>query len=45
MGYDETLRHYADQRTALDLDAGVKVNCSRFGDLLAKGGEEVASND
>ena len=34
--YDEQLRHYADQRIALDLDDGVKVNYAKFGDLLAE---------
>jgi hypothetical protein len=33
--FDEKLRHYADQRITLDLDDGVKVNYSKFGDLLA----------
>lgn len=35
-GFDEKLRHYADQRISLDLDDGVKVNYGRFGDLLAE---------
>ncbi len=34
--YDEKLRHFADQRIALDLDDGVKVNYGKFGDLLAE---------
>ncbi len=34
--YDEKLRHHADMRIALDLDDGVKVNYSKFGDLLAE---------
>jgi hypothetical protein len=34
--FDEKLRHYADQRIALDLDDGVKVNYEKFGDLLAE---------
>ena len=34
--YDDKLRHYADQRIALDLDDGVKVNYAKFGDLLAE---------
>ena len=33
--YDEQLRHYTDQRIALDLDDGVKVNYGKFGTLLA----------
>jgi type II restriction/modification system DNA methylase subunit YeeA len=33
---NEKLRHYADQRIILDLDDGVKVNYSKFGDLLAE---------
>lgn len=40
-GFDEKLRHYADQRTKLDLDEGVKVNYGKFsdpqyGDILAE---------
>ncbi len=35
LAYDEQLRHFADMRITLDLDAGVKVNYGRFGDLLA----------
>ena len=34
--FDEKLRHVADQRIALDLDDGVKVNYGKFGDLLAE---------
>ncbi len=34
--FDDKLRHYADQRIALDLDDGVKVNYGKFGDLLAE---------
>jgi type II restriction/modification system DNA methylase subunit YeeA len=34
--FDETLRHYADQRISLDLDDGVKVNYGKFGGLLAE---------
>ena len=34
--WDEELRHYADQRIALDLDDGVKVNYGKFGNLLAE---------
>lgn len=33
--FDEELRHYADQRIAIDLDDGVKVNYGKFGNLLA----------
>jgi type II restriction/modification system DNA methylase subunit YeeA len=36
LAFDEKLRHYADQRIALDLDDGVKVNYGKFGDLLAE---------
>jgi hypothetical protein len=36
LAYDEQLRHYADMRITLDLDAGVKVNYGKFGDLLAE---------
>ncbi|KUJ77234.1 BREX-1 system adenine-specific DNA-methyltransferase PglX [Ruegeria profundi] len=34
--FDEELRHYADQRIALDLDDGVKANYGKFGNLLAE---------
>ena len=34
--FDEKLRHFADQKIALDLDDGVKVNYGKFGDLLAE---------
>lgn len=34
--FDEALRPYADQRIALNLDDGVKVNYGKFGDLLAE---------
>ena len=34
--FDETLRHFADLRIALDLDDGVKVNYGKFGTLLAE---------
>lgn len=34
--FDETLRPYADQRIALNLHDGVKVNYGKFGDLLAE---------
>ncbi len=33
--FDELLKHHADQRITLDLDAGVNVNYGKFGDLLA----------
>ena len=36
LAFDEKLRHYADQRIRLDLDDGVKVNYSKFGDLLSE---------
>ena len=36
VAFDEKLRHFADQRITLDLDDGVKVNYSKFGDLLAE---------
>ncbi|MGJ0514253.1 MAG: BREX-1 system adenine-specific DNA-methyltransferase PglX [Methylomicrobium sp.] len=34
--FDDKLKHYADMRIKLDLDDGVKVNYSKFGDLLAE---------
>ncbi len=36
--FDDELRHYADMKIAIDLDDGVKVNCGRFGKLLAFSG-------
>ncbi|MBS1073671.1 BREX-1 system adenine-specific DNA-methyltransferase PglX [Gluconobacter sp. Dm-73] len=33
--FDEELHHLADQRIALDLNEGVKVNYGKFGNLLA----------
>ena len=42
--YDEELRHLADQRIALDLDDGVKVNYGKFGGLLAMK-EKVCGKD
>lgn len=33
--FDDSLKHYADQRITLDLDDGVKVNYAKFGELLA----------
>ncbi len=33
--FDDELRHFADMKISLDLDDGVKVNYSRFGNLLA----------
>jgi hypothetical protein len=33
--FEEELHHFADQRIKLDLDDGVKVNYSKFGNLLA----------
>lgn len=35
-GYEEIVHHYADQMISIDLDDGVKVNYSKFKDLLAK---------
>jgi hypothetical protein len=34
--FEEKLKHLADQKIALDLDDGVKVNYAKFGDLLAE---------
>ena len=34
--FDEQLRHYADLKINLDLNEGVKVSYSKFGDLLAE---------
>lgn len=34
--FDDLLRHYADQRISLDLDAGVKMNYGKFGSLLSE---------
>lgn len=35
-GYDEKLRHVADQKIEIDLDDGVKVNYPKFWDLLGE---------
>jgi type II restriction/modification system DNA methylase subunit YeeA len=42
--FDEELRHLADQRIALDLDDGVKVNYGRFGNLLASKDKVIPKN-
>ena len=34
--FEEKLKHAADQKIALDLDDGVKVNYGKFGDLVAE---------
>ena len=34
--FEQKLKHAADQKIALDLDDGVKVNYAKFGDLLAE---------
>lgn len=34
--YANEVKHYADQRIAIDLDDGVKVNYEKFGKILAK---------
>lgn len=34
--FHEKLRDYADNRISLDLDDSMKVNCSKFADLLAE---------
>lgn len=36
IGFEEKLKHFADQRIKLDLDDGVKANYAKFGDLLAE---------
>lgn len=35
-GYEERVRHLADQMIAIDLDDGVKVNYAKFLDVLVK---------
>jgi hypothetical protein len=35
VAFDDTLRHYADQRIEIDLDDGVKENYGKFGTLLS----------
>lgn len=42
--FDEELRHLADQRIAIDLDDGVKVNYGKFGNLLA-GVDKICGKD
>lgn len=34
--FEEKLKHAGDQKISLDLDDGVKVNSTKFGDLLAE---------
>ena len=34
--FEERLKHLADQKIALDLNDGVKVNYGKFGDLLVE---------
>ena len=34
--YEERVHHLADQMVRIDLDDGVKVNCAKFADVLAK---------
>lgn len=36
IAYEEKLHHLADQMIKIDLDDGVKVNCAKFQDVLAK---------
>ncbi|PKP59612.1 SAM-dependent methyltransferase [Candidatus Atribacteria bacterium HGW-Atribacteria-1] len=36
LSFDEKLKHWADMKIELDLDDGVKVNYSKFGDLLVE---------
>jgi len=36
LAFDKRLRQYADRRIRLELDAAVKVNYGKFGDLLAE---------
>lgn len=43
-GFDEELRHLADQRIAIDLDDGVKVNYAKFGSLLS-GVDKICGKD
>ena len=42
--FDEELRHLADQRIAIDLDDGVKVNYAKFGTLLS-GVDKICGKD
>lgn len=43
--FDEKLRHTSDMRISLDLDDGVKVNYSKFGDLLAEVKQVAATKE
>jgi type II restriction/modification system DNA methylase subunit YeeA len=43
--FDDKLRHYSDMRIALDLDEGVKVNYSKFDDLLAEVKQVAATKE
>ena len=42
--FDEEIRHLADQRIAIDLDDGVKVNYAKFGNLLS-GVDKICGKD
>jgi type II restriction/modification system DNA methylase subunit YeeA len=42
--FDEELRHLADQRIAIDLDDGVRVNYAKFGNLLS-GVDKICGKD
>lgn len=43
-GFDEELRHLADQRIAIDPDDGVKVNYAKFGSMLS-GVDKICGKD
>jgi type II restriction/modification system DNA methylase subunit YeeA len=45
LAYDEQLRSYADQRIALDLDDGVKVNYAKFAPLVAEAKKVCGTKD
>ena len=45
LAYDEQLRSYANQLIALDLDDGVKVNCAKFGPLVADAKKVCGTKD
>jgi hypothetical protein len=36
LAFEEKLKHFADQKIGLNLNDGIKVNYSKFGDLLAE---------
>lgn len=45
IGFDERLRHSAEERIAVDLNEGVKLNYGKFGDLVAEAKAVTGGSD